>query len=275
MLVTLQHTNEYEKTVSAGTSYIVCFRGTNRRRTEIACIVWTAQVFCGIWFGGNVVYFLEQAGFDQEKAFDMGIGTGGLALAGTMVAWWVMTHVGRRRLYLVGLATMFCILLIVGFMGIPQPNTAIGYISGVFMMIFTLTFDLTVGPVAYCLVAEIPSTRLRIETVVLARNTYNVASIIANFLNPPILNPTAWNLRGKGGFVWCGFCLLELVYMFFRLPEPKGLSPGELDVLFERGVNARGFKNAQVDAFRSDSLVLANDDDFNGKEIETKGSEKV
>ncbi len=274
MLVALQHTNEYEKTVSEGTSYIDCFRGTNRRRTEIACIVWTAQVFCGIWFGGNVVYFLEQAGFDAEKAFDFGIGTGGLALAGTMVAWWVMTHVGRRRLYLVGLSVMFTILLVVGFMGIPAPNQAIGYISGAFMMISTLTFDLTVGPVAYCLVAEILSTRLRIKTVVLARNTYNVASIIANFLNPPILNPTAWNLRGKGGFVWCGFCLAELVYMWFRLPEPKGLSP-ELDVLFERGVNARHFAKSRVDAFRSDSLMLVNDDGLDQSHVGPKGAEKV
>ena len=274
MLTTLQHTNEYEKTISAGTSYLDCFRGTNRRRTEIACIVWTAQVFCGIWFGGNVVYFLEQAGFDQVKAFDFGIGTGGLALAGTMTAWWIMTHVGRRRLYVVGLAIMFCILLIVGFMGIPNPSPAIGYASGGFMMLFTLTFDLTVGPVAYCLVAEIPSTRLRIKTVVLARNTYNVASIIANFLNPPILNPTAWNLRGKGGFVWCGFCLAELVYMWFRLPEPKGLSPGELDVLFERGVPARQFKKTEVDAFRSDTLVLIPDNDGSDEHID-RAAEKV
>ena len=132
-----------------------------------------------------------------------------------------MTHVGRRRRYLVGLATMFTILLIVGFMGIPKPSPAIGYTSGGFMILFTLTFDLTVGSVAYCLVAEIRSTRVRIKTVVLARNTYNVASITANFLNPPILNPSAWNLRGKGGFIWCGFCLAELVYMFFRLTEPK------------------------------------------------------
>ena len=53
MLTTIQHTNEYEKTVNAGTTYIDCFRGSNRRRTEIASIVWTAQVFCGIaamWF---------------------------------------------------------------------------------------------------------------------------------------------------------------------------------------------------------------------------------
>ena len=124
-------------------------------------------------------------------------------------------------------------------------------------MCFVITYDLTVGPICYCLVAEIPSTRLRIKTAVLARNAYNIASICANFLNPPILNPQAWDLRGKGGFVWCGFCLLALVWSYFRLPEPKGLSSAELDVLFENRVSARQFRNFTADPFRSEHLEPA------------------
>lgn len=124
------------------------------------------------------------------------------------------------------------------------------------MFIFSFTYDITIGPVCYCLVSEMPSTRLRIKTVALARNVYNIASIVANFLNNPILNPTAWNLRGKGGFVWVGFAILSLVWTYFRLPEPKGKSPGELDVLFERKVSARKFGSTKVDEFSSDSLKL-------------------
>lgn len=50
------------------------------------------------------------------------------------------------------------------------------------MLCFILTYNLTVGPVCYCLVAEIPSTRLRIKTDAIARSCYNVASIGAIFL---------------------------------------------------------------------------------------------
>ena len=53
------HTNEHEKYVSEGVSYLDCFTGVDLRRTEIICCVWMIQVFCGIWYGGNVVYFLE------------------------------------------------------------------------------------------------------------------------------------------------------------------------------------------------------------------------
>ncbi|RYP60135.1 hypothetical protein DL769_008264 [Monosporascus sp. CRB-8-3] len=237
----IAHTDELEREAQEGTSYLDCFRGVNRRRTEIACGAWMAQVWCGIWFGGNVVYFLQQASFDAEQSFNFGLGMGEVALLGTLCAWFILLHVGRRTLYLVGLSGMFTILLAVGFMGIPEPVPALGWASGSLMLVYVLIFDLTIGPVGYCIVAEIASTRLRIKTVVLARNAYNIASIIANFLNPPILNPTAWNLRGKGGFIWCGFCLCVLVWAYFRLPEPKGLSPAELDMLFEQRVSARRF----------------------------------
>jgi SP family general alpha glucoside:H+ symporter-like MFS transporter len=116
------------------------------------------------------------------------------------------------------------------------------------------TYAITVGPVCYCMVTEIPSTRLRIKTVAMARNAYNILSIAANYLNNPILNPTAWNLRGKGGFVWAPFALVSLIWAYFRLPEPKGRSAGEIDVLFEQRVPARKWSKLQVDEFRSGNL---------------------
>ncbi|KAK3904346.1 general substrate transporter [Staphylotrichum tortipilum] len=254
-LALIEYTDKLEKHMEEGTSYLDCFKGVNLRRTEIACTVWVAQVFCGIWFGGNVTYFLQQAGFDPERSFDFGIGLGGIAMAGTIGAWFIVPRVGRRTLYLFGLSTMLTLLLTIGFMGIPAITEPLGWATGALMMVFVITYDLTVGPVAYCLVAEIPSTRLRIKTVVLARNAYNIASIVANFLNPPILNPTAWNLRGKGGFVWSGLCLSMLVWTYFRLPETKGLGLSEMDVLFEQGVSARRFREVQVDAFQRELVM--------------------
>jgi len=220
-------------------------------------MAWILQITCGIWFGGNVIYFLEQAGFDPAQSFNFGLGHNAIGLFGTLCAWWAMQYVGRRTLYLWGLAVMTLILALIGFLGIPEPSLALAYTSGALLMVFTFTYDVTVGPVCYCLVAEMPSTRLRIKTVALARNCYNVASIVANFLNNPILNPTAWNMRGKGGFVWVGFAFLSYVWAYFRLPEPKGLSAGEMDVLFEQGVSARKFRTVRADEFCSENLKVA------------------
>jgi SP family general alpha glucoside:H+ symporter-like MFS transporter len=40
-------TNEHEKSISAGATYWDCFKGTDLRRTEIACIGWASQNLSG------------------------------------------------------------------------------------------------------------------------------------------------------------------------------------------------------------------------------------
>jgi SP family general alpha glucoside:H+ symporter-like MFS transporter len=43
----IKHTNEKEKLAAAKTSYLECFKGTNLRRTEIACMTFAIQPLCG------------------------------------------------------------------------------------------------------------------------------------------------------------------------------------------------------------------------------------
>jgi MFS transporter, SP family, general alpha glucoside:H+ symporter len=74
-------------------------------------------------------------------------------------------------------------------------------------------------------------------------------------LNPAILNPTAWDLKERGAFIWAAFAGLSLLWAYFRLPEPRGRTPAELDVLFERKVSARQFSTVEVDPFRSNHLA--------------------
>ena len=253
-------TNANEKLSREGVSYWDCFKGVDLRRTEIVCCVWMCQVFCGIWYGGNIVYFLQQINFSNEQAFNFGLGLNAVGWCGTVCSWFVMQRVGRRKLFVTGLGILFSILMLVGFLGIPSgKNAGISYASAALLMVFVFTYDLTVGPVTYCLISEIPSTRLRIKSTVLARDCYNVASIVANFLNPPILNPLAWNLKGKGGFIWAPLCLICFVWSFFRLPEPKGRTPAELDILFEKRVPARKFTKFEVTPFRSANFEVVSD----------------
>lgn len=253
-------TNTHEKLTREGVSYWDCLKGVDRRRTEIVCCVWMCQVFCGIWYGGNIVYFLQQISFSNTQAFDFGLGVNAIGWCGTVCSWFVMQRVGRRKLFVTGLGIMFAVLMLVGFLGIPSHTSpGLSYSSAALLLIFVFTYDLTVGPVTYCLISEIPSTRLRIKSAVLARNCYNIASICANFLNPPILNPTAWNLKGKGGFIWAPLCLICFVWSFFRLPEPRGRTPTELDILFEKKISARKFSEFEVTPFRSNNFEVVSE----------------
>jgi MFS transporter, SP family, general alpha glucoside:H+ symporter len=42
---------------------------------------------------------------------------------------------------------------------------------------------------------------------------------------------------------------LCIIYTYFRIPEPKGRTFAELDLLFERKVSARQFHKTHVDVF--------------------------
>jgi len=223
-LAMMIHTNELEIQQTSGTSYLDCFKGVDLRRTEITCVTWLIQTTSGSPMMGWGTYFMEQAGLTASSAYSLGVGQSAMGFCGTVASWFLMPHFGRRTLYLWGQIFMFIILIVIGGVGVPAlyVGSPYAWASGALLLILTFTYDITVGPVCYSLVAEIPSTRLRIKTVVLARNVYNIAGIIVGTIMPLMMNPTAWGWRGKTAFFWAGINLLGLTWTFFRLPEPKG-----------------------------------------------------
>ncbi|KAI5304356.1 hypothetical protein KEM56_006598 [Ascosphaera pollenicola] len=233
------HTNSLENEITKGATYLDCFRGTDRRRTEIVCMVWMIQNLSGNTFSNYSTYFLEQAGLSQADSYSFAIGQYAINVVGVFGAWTLMTlGLGRRALYIYGLIGLCCMLLVMGFLGlVPEEHRKQGAIAtGSMMMGWALFYQCSVGTVTYSLVSELSTRQLQIKTVVLARNAYMV-------------NPTAWNWRNYTGFFWAGTCFVSVIYSFFRLPEPAGRSFAELDLLFEQGVPARKFKTTRVDVF--------------------------
>ncbi|KIV80693.1 hypothetical protein PV11_08177 [Exophiala sideris] len=268
-LAMIIHTNELEIQQTSGTTYLDCFKGVDRRRTEVTCITWLIQQTSGSPMIGWGTYFMEQAGLTPANAYSLGVGQSAMGFCGTVLSWFLMPHFGRRTLYIWGQVGMFIILMVLGGLGVPALSTSVGWASGALILILTFVYDFTVGPVCYSLVAELPSTRLRIKTVVLSRNVYNLMGIVIGTLQPRMMNPTAWGWRGKTCFFWGGLNMLGLIWTYFRLPEPKGLTYADLDVLFENHVSARKFKSVKVDPFRSDNLVIVPDED-NGFDVAEK-----
>lgn len=252
----MRHTDEVEKEISAGTSYRNCFKGVNLRRTEITSIVWIIQAASGASLMGNAAYFFQQAGLPTTISFDFSMSLYSVAIIGVAISWFAMNSIGRRTLYVGGLCAMVTTMLAVGLASIAT-NKSSSFAIGSLLLVFTLCYDITVGTVAYSIVTEIPSSRLRTKTIVIGRALYNVQGIINGVITPYMLNPDSWNWKGKAGFFWAGTGLCCLVWAYFRLPEPKGRTYAEMDVLFEQRIPARKFKNAVVDPF-----VLRDDGDI-------------
>lgn len=122
---------------------------------------------------------------------------------GVFGTWILITMgIGRRSLYLYGLAILFCMLLILGFLGLAPDRTQASLATGSIMLVWALGYQLTVGTVCYSLVAEISTRRLQIKTVVLGRVLYNIVAIICGVLTPYMLNPGAWDWGNFAGFFW-------------------------------------------------------------------------
>lgn len=109
------------------------------------------------------------------------------------------------------------------------------------MDIWTFVYQLTVGPICFVIISEISSTRLRGRTIAIATAVQAAANIIFTVAMPYILNSDQANWRGKTGFLFGGISLICCIWCWIRLPESRGRTFEELDILFDRKVPARQF----------------------------------
>ncbi|KAF4456482.1 sugar porter family MFS transporter [Fusarium austroafricanum] len=257
-------TTEFERENSAGAGYLDCFRGSNLRRTEISCMAWLTQAFAGTPFMGFGVQFMIQAGLSSRHGFTMSLVQTALGFIGCFIAMWVLTRFGRRTIYLVGLGFMVIDLTIIGCLGIPTLTSALSWAVGVLMVVVVVFYQITIGPACFTVVAEMPSTQLRAKTVAFARACYNAGGFITNVLMPRMIGVNAWNWGAKGGFFWAGIAALFFIWSFFRLPEAKGLTYSELDLLFEHRTRTRGFTQEAADLLKPE---LTHAEYKEGKEV--------
>ncbi|KAI0407932.1 sugar transporter [Xylaria palmicola] len=258
------HTNRVEAEHTQGSTYLDCFKGVNLRRTEIVCVVFAGQILAGSSFAYTPTYFFTSAGLPTESSFYLSLGAKGFALIGTLLSWVLITRWGRRTLYMGGMGFLSLILLIVGILSVSAGSRGL-WPSGGLCVLWLFVYSLTIGPLAYSIISETSSIRLRPLSVVLARVAYQVINIISQFLNTYMISPVEWNWSGKSGFFWGGTAFLVFSWSYFRLPEIKGRTYEELDILFINKVSARKFAKTHVDAYDN----VKGDDNL---EVEAKAS---
>lgn len=108
-----------------------------------------------------------------------------------------------------------------------------GWTIGALAKLSSVIYDMTVGPVCYVILPEISSLRQRIKTAALARAVYDISGFPLGTLFNYMINPANWNWGGKIGYWYGGLATLGFIYTFYRVPESKGRTYAELDLLFE------------------------------------------
>ncbi|KAI9923669.1 hypothetical protein ASPWEDRAFT_107588 [Aspergillus wentii DTO 134E9] len=134
-----------------------------------------------------------------------------------------------------------------------QPVIPAGYVALVCIFLFAAFFQFGWGPVCWIYVAEIPTARLRSLNVSFAAATQWLFNFVVARAVPNMLATVGANGYGTYIIFSC-FCFSMGVFVWFFIPETKGLSLEKMDELF--GITA------PVNGKSTDTKRVSTEDDI-------------
>ncbi|KAF9699104.1 hypothetical protein EKO04_002701 [Ascochyta lentis] len=245
-LAMMERTVKIEAHLGGEPTLLDLFKGVDLRRTAITCLIYASQNFAGNLIANQATFFFEQAGMSTDFSFKLNLINSCLQLVANALSWPLSAYLGRRTIFLGGAFVNMILLIILGICATIPQSVATNYAQACLGVIISFVFAGSLGPISYSIIAETSSIRLRPLSTGVGRAAYYVAEIPMIYLASQMLNPTGWNMAGKCGYVWGGTAFVCLVSAYFGLPELKGRSYRELDILFKRKVPARKFKSTVI-----------------------------
>ena len=110
------------------------------------------------------------------------------------------------------------------------------------MMLIISVCGLGVWPASFAVSAEAPSLQLRAKTQGIGWFCSALAATVAGLVLPFVFNPDKGNLRGKTGFTYAASCVIGAAVSWYLVPDMKGRSVAEIDLMFEEKLATREFK---------------------------------
>lgn len=147
----------------------------------------------------------------------------------TFVAIYAIDKIGRRKMYIIGSASMALMLVVLSFSYLFRIEG--GIVTIVSVLIFIASFAACIGPVFWTLVSEIFPNQIRGKAVAFA----SLVQWITNFISV-LLFPHLLKLLG-GGTVFlflAGMCILQFIVAWIYLPETKGKSLEEIELSWNK-----------------------------------------
>jgi len=257
-----------EQRASQG-GYMACFRNNedkNGLRTWTGILMQGWQQLTGINF---IFYygttFFKQAGISNP--FIITIIADVVNTVMTIVGVQLIDRVGRRRLLLIGAAGMCVSEFIVAIVGVTAGHpggiggTAVNLPAQRVLIAFTCFyiafFATSWGPVIWVLTGELFPLGVRAKSMSLAVASnwlwnFGIGYATPYLVDPPTTGPNgvnAANLGVKVFFIWGGTCVGCFIFTYFFIPETKGLSLEQIDLLYREStiINSNQFRQRILD----------------------------
>ena len=200
------------------------------------------QICTGI---NTIIYYtptiFQIAGFDSNiGALYATIGIGFVNFTMTIVAIAFTDRLGRKPLLYIGLWGMLISLITLGasfaYADVLGDNRKWLAIASV--VVYIASFAMSLGPVGWIMISEIMPLKIR----GFAMSAATVSNFGFNFIEVLSFLPMI-NIIGKAQTFWifAGITVLSMLFVYFFVPETKGISLEKIEKNWQKGISARKF----------------------------------
>merc|ERR1712072_623186 len=220
---------------------------SNLRKT----ILGTSLQMMQQWTGVNFIFYYSTPFLSATGAIDnvflISLIFTLVNVCSTPISFWTVEWLGRRPLLIWGASGMLICQFLVAIIGvtvgfnhtyenaagetiannIPAVNAQIAFIA-----IFIFFFASTWGPGAWIVIGEIFPLPIRSRGVGLSTASNWLWNTIIAVITPEMVGTDKGNMKSSVFFVWGGLCTCAFVYAYFLVPETKGLSLEQVDLMF-------------------------------------------
>jgi MFS transporter, SP family, arabinose:H+ symporter len=166
---------------------------------------------------------LKAAGAGTRDAFFQTVLVGIVLAIFTLVSLFLVDVVGRKSLLLLGTFLQFMSFAAVGWLYYSQGS---GLAILLFVMVFVGAHALGNGAVCWVIISEIFPTKVRGRAMSIATTSLWIVAFLGNLVYPSLQLQL-----GHSGTFWffSGAALLNLLYVYFCVPETKGRSLEQIE----------------------------------------------
>ncbi|KAF8316833.1 monosaccharide importer [Clavulina sp. PMI_390] len=244
-------------------SYWDCFKPGSINKNALR--TWT-----GIWMQGfqqltgiNFIMYYGTTFFKSSgisNPFIITIITDVVNTTMTIVGINLIDRVGRRRLLLIGAAGMMVCQYIVAIVGVTVGQTGVGQTVNLpaqrvliaFVCFYIAFFATSWGPVIWVLTGELFPLAIRAKSMSLAVASNWLWNFGIGYATPYLVDPTTTGPTGiktahlgvKVFFIWASTCAGCIIFAYFFIPETKGLSLEQIDLLYRESsvINSNAYR---------------------------------
>ncbi|KAH9888512.1 MFS monosaccharide transporter [Cubamyces lactineus] len=225
-------------------TYKDCFRSSHNRaalRTLTSTLVLVLQQLTGIVFvfSYGTTFF---ANVGVRNPFLVQVAVNIVQMGMTIPGIWGVEKLGRRPLLLWGASVMCICAYLVAILGTTTSVRDVAPQRAVIALvcIYIAAYAATWGPVGWVVPNEIIPLSIRAKAMSLSVAVHWLSTWVVSFVSPYLVNsgPGDAGLGAKIFFIWGTTAAICAVFTFLCIPETKGLSLEEIDVLYTCSVGS-------------------------------------